>query len=157
MNLHINFKNYIRQYLAPHKRTPLRLCWLTGLLHLQKVFDDFSAWRHEYRYKVKVTSQSGVLRAHLKKVFKTDILILSFKDGNVAIGNNEEQSHWKSLGKNDENQFIAFPLQGENIISFDDSDFIVIAPASVDINQLRSEIDKYKLADKTYNIKKEII
>ena len=102
---------------------------------------------------MRVTSQIFALTYHLRLIFKTDIIIQSYVDSYVTIGNDNEETHWKAFGLEDENIFISFPLTGENTFSFDNSDFVVVAPAGVDIVQLRGEIDKYKLADKIYSIK----
>lgn len=153
MNLIFNTKRLIFQYLAPHRRQAVRLKWLYSLIDLQGVFDTFHAWRSHYRYKVKVTSQILVLTHHLNKVFNTNILIQSYVDSYVIIGNIAEETHWISLGLEDEQPGVFFPLTGESTSNFDDSDFLVIAPGGTDVIQLRGEIDKYNLADKKYNIK----
>lgn len=153
MNIIIDVKRLIRQYISPLRRQPNRLKWLYSLISLQSVFDSFHKWRANYRYKVRVTSQIFALTYHLRLIFKTDIIIQSYVDSYVTIGNDNEETHWKAFGLEDENIFISFPLTGENTFSFDNSDFVVVAPADVDIVQLRGEIDKYKLADKIYSIK----
>ena len=43
-------------------------------------------------------------------------------------------------------------LEGEGGHSFDDVDFIVYVPQGVDLNLVRAEIERYKIADRTYKI-----
>lgn len=41
MNIVLNFKELIRQYVAPYRRGSNRLKWLWGLVDLQGVYDTF--------------------------------------------------------------------------------------------------------------------
>lgn len=43
-------------------------------------------------------------------------------------------------------------LEGEGGQSFKDVDFIVYVPEGVDLNLVRAEIERYKIADRTYKI-----
>lgn len=74
MNIVLNFKEIVRQYVAPHRRQPNRLGWLWALVDLESVWDAFVAWRDYYRYKVHVTSQHKSLEGHLNKTFGGGIL-----------------------------------------------------------------------------------
>lgn len=150
--LNIRFKELILAYIAPHKRSANRIAWLTGLISLQTVFDRFAAWRSYYRYKIMLSGQRLVLEGHLRKVFGKDIIVKSFADGYVGIGLNIEPAHWKKFGKNNEGCFVSFPLTGERLAEFEDYDFLVIVSAKYNINLVRAEVEKYKLADKKYNI-----
>lgn len=147
MNIVLNFKELIRQYVAPYRRGSNRLKWLWGLVDLQGVYDTFSAWRDYYRYKVHVTSQHKVLQGHLNKTFGGGIIVKSYNDQFLAIGLNSESAHWVIF---EPMQEIA--LEGEGDQSFADVDFIVYAPEGIDLNLLSVEIEKYKLADKAYKI-----
>ena len=42
MNIILNFKEIIRQYVAPHRRQQNRLRWLWALADLESVWDAFS-------------------------------------------------------------------------------------------------------------------
>lgn len=147
MNIVLNFKELIRQYIAPHRRQPNRMNWLASLIDLQAVFDAFSSWRDYYRYKVHITSQHKVLQGHLRKTFGAGIIVKSYDDQFLDIGLNEEPAHWIIL-----EPMAEVALEGESGKSFIDADFIVYIPAGVDEGQLCAEIEKYKLADKTYKI-----
>lgn len=147
MNIVLNFKELIRQYVAPYRRGSNRLKWLWGLVDLQGVYDTFSTWRDYYRYKVHVTSQHKALQGHLNKTFGSGIIIKSYNDQFLDIGLNSEPAHWVIL---EPMQEIA--LEGEGGQSFADVDFIVYVPEGIDLNLLSAEIEKYKLADKAYKI-----
>lgn len=147
MNINLNFKELIRQYVAPHRRQPNRLNWLFTLIDLLSVWDSFVVWRDYYRYKVHVTSQHRSLHGHLNKTFGGGIVIKSYDDGFLEIGLNHEVAHWVMFDPMQE-----VPLAGESAMGFGDVDFIVYAPKSVDKNLLIAEIEKYKLADKAYKI-----
>lgn len=147
MNIILNFKEIVRGYVAPHRRQPNRLRWLWALVDLESVWDAFAAWRDYYRYKVHVTSQHKSLEGHLNKTFGGGILIKSYKDQFLAIGLNSEPAHWVLF---EPMQEIA--LEGEGGQSFQDVDFIVYVPEGVDLNLVRAEIERYKIADRTYKI-----
>lgn len=147
MNIILNFKELIRQYVAPHRRQPVRLRWLRSLVDLDGVWQSFSAWRDYYRYKVHVTSQHRSLEGHLNKTFGGGILIRSYEDQFLAIGLNSEPAHWVLF---EPMQEIA--LEGEGGQSFKDVDFIVYVPGGIDLNLVRAEIERYKIADRTYKI-----
>lgn len=147
MNIVLNMKGLVRQYVAPHRRGAGRLKWLWALIDLQEVYDSFSAWRDYYRYKVHVTSQHKVLQGHLVHIFGEGIIIKSYNDQFLEVGLDSEPAHWVLF---DPMQEVA--LEGENGQSFSDVDFIVYAPKGVDLGLLAAEIEKYKLADKAYKI-----
>ena len=147
MNIVLNFKEIVRQNVAPHRRQPNRLGWLWALVDLESVWDAFVAWRDYYRYKVHVTSQHKSLEGHLNKTFGGGILIKSYEDQFLAIGLNSEPAHWVLF---EPMQEIA--LEGEGGQSFQDVDFIVYVPEGVDLNLVRAEIERYKIADRTYKI-----
>ena len=147
MNIILNFKELIRQYVAPHRRQPNRLAWLWSLVDLDGVWQSFSDWRDYYRYKVHVTSQHRSLEGHLNKTFGGGILIKSYEDQFLAIGLNSEPAHWVLF---ETMQEIA--LEGEGGQSFKDVDFIVYVPEGIDLSLVRAEIERYKIADRTYKI-----
>lgn len=147
MNIILNFKELIRQYVAPHRRQPNRLAWLWSLVDLDGVWQSFSDWRDYYRYKVHVTSQHRSLEGHLNKTFCGGILIKSYEDQFLAIGLNSEPAHWALF---EPMQEIA--LEGEGGQSFKDVDFIVYVPEGIDLSLVRAEIERYKIADRTYKI-----
>lgn len=147
MNIILNFKELIRQYVAPHRRQPNRLGWLWSLVDLDGVWRSFSDWRDYYRYKVHVTSQHRSLEGHLNKTFGGGILIKSYEDQFLAIGLNSEPAHWALF---EPMQEIA--LEGEGGQSFKDVDFIVYVPEGIDLSLVRAEIERYKIADRTYKI-----
>lgn len=150
--LRIRFDELVITYVAPHWRTPRRLAWLQSLVNLQPVFDRFERWRAYYRYKIMVNSQRLVLEGHLRKTYGPGILIKSYDDGYIGIGLNTEPAHWRTFGLTIEDRFVPLPLNGEGGEEFDGYDFLVFVPVRYDINLIRAEIEKYKMADKKYNI-----
>ena len=147
MNIILNFKELVRQYVAPHRRQRVRLGWLWALIDLESVWLAFAAWRDYYRYKVHVTSQHRSLEGHLNKTFGGGILIRSYEDQFLAIGLNSEPAHWVLFKPMQE-----IALEGEGGQSFQDVDFIVYVPEGIDLSLVRAEIERYKMADRTYKI-----
>lgn len=169
MNPVIDIKRLVRQYVAPHRRNGMRLGWLRSLIDLQDKFDCFSIWRDEYRYRVQINSQTLTLTLHLRSKFNSrEINIESYSDNDVLIGNNNEPNYWKEIALNqqEETEFletakdedkkpylIPFPLSDENAASTY-TDFFVEIPKELEekMEQIGAEVDKYKLANKTFSI-----
>lgn len=147
MNVILNFKEIIRQYVAPHKRQPVRLRWLWALTDIGSAWDDFAAWRDYYRYKVHVTSQHQSLQSHLRRFFGADITLLSYQDYYLAVGLDTEPAHWAAFDPT-----VSVALEGEADEIFDGANFAVYVPKGSDTLAIAREIEKYKLADKTYKI-----
>ena len=145
MNIRLKYKEIVRQYVSPYKRQPNRLKWLTALVDLQGVFDSFALWRANYRYLFQISSQHKTLEGHLRKLFDANIIVRSYSDKYLEIGLTSEPAHWQTFDRE-------IALEGEAQQEFGDVDFIVYAPASVEWNLLYAEIEKYKLADRTYKI-----
>jgi hypothetical protein bfra3_06982 len=152
MNIMLNFKGMILQYIAPYRRQPNRLNWLWSLIDLQPIFDDFAKWRQTCRYKFKVCGQRMVLEEYLIREFGTGIKIISYKDGYWAIGLNSEVAHWCSLGSSLSERLVPVPLSGEGGKEFGGYDFLVMAPHDYDIEKIKAEIERYRLAGKKYKI-----
>ena len=123
------------------------LKWLQALIDLQTVWDGFSSWRAYYRYKRHVTSQHKSLQGHLTRLFGPGIKVRSYDDELLDVGLDSEPAHWVVFAPYQE-----LALSGEGGQSFGGKDFIVYIPPTVNIEVVKAEIEKYKLADKTYKI-----
>lgn len=156
MNPKINYKNLIRQLLPPHKRQPLRLTFLQGLITpLQTLFDSFNTYRDDSRMMVNVNSQVMVLEGYLRKKYKEliGIKVSTFNNGLLNVGLESEGTTmlvWISLSN--ENSMKNVPLKDELRDKFQDADFVIYIPAGVDKLQVEADIEKYKLALITYKI-----
>ena len=147
MNIILNFKEIVRQYVAPHRRQPSRLAWLWALADLDGVWAAFAAWRAYYRYKVHVTSQQASLLGHLQNLYGDGIVLRSYSGMYLEVGLNSEPAH----------MVIFYPyrevaLDGESQQAFDGADFVIYAPSGADIRGMGTEIERYKTADKTFKI-----
>lgn len=155
MNLKMNCPNLVRQLLPPHKRQPVRLKWLIGLLALlQRLFDSFDVWRKGTRMLVNVNSQVKVLEGYLRKKFNdVNIRIVTFNNGLLLVGLiSEGRTMWPEIGLAKEKQMKLIPLENEVCDKFGGVNFIVYIPTTVDKQQIELEIDKYKQALITYKI-----
>lgn len=156
MNLRMNCLNLIRQLLPPHKRQPVRLKWLAGLLSLlQRLFDNFDIWRKDTRMLVNVNSQVKILEGYLRKKYNepVNIRIVTFNNGLLLVGLvSEGRTMWPEIGMTDEKQMKPIPLENEVRDKFEGVNFIVYIPVTVDKQQIEFEIEKYKQALITYKI-----
>lgn len=156
MNPVINIPNLIRQLLPPHKRQTGRLALLQSFLKpLETLFTDFDIWRANARMMINVNSQVKVFEGYLRRKYNQPIAIkiVTFSDGLLLVGlESEGSAMMPAIGLESENRFAEVPLETEVRDQFGDADFIVYIPASVDINLIRAEIEKYKQALVTYKI-----
>ncbi|GEM_PF-414521 len=163
MNLKVNYLNFVRQMIPPHKRKPMRLQWLQSLISpLQELFDAFHTWREHSRMMINVNSQVAVLVGYLRRRYNDDrIRIESFSNRLLLVGLLQEgRGMWPAFSLNetdrvaetdeyeevtDELVFLQpVALENEMYEKFDGADFIVYIPYSVDKDMITAEIEKYK-------------
>lgn len=152
MNTKVKFSNLVRQLVPTHKRQPVRLWWLRGLTApLQALFDTFDRWRSDTRMIVNVTSQVAIFEGYLRKKYNQPIAIklVTYSDGGLHVGLEREGQH-VAVGYNDLG--AAVPLVGELREQFGDADFIVYIPAGVDMESIRADIERFKIALTRYKI-----
>lgn len=156
MNPRINFINYLRQLLPPHKRQTNRIAFLVSLAApLQSLFDSFYMYRDDSRMMFNVNSQVMVLEGYLRKKYNDPIgiKVLTFDAGLLNIGleiEGETMMVW--CGLSDEGQLKGIPLKDELRDKFAEVDFIVYISAEIDRLRVEADIEKYKLALVTYKI-----
>ena len=111
-----------------------------------KAADDEEEGKDSLGHQIYKHLMNGVSHM-LPFVFGGGILIKSYEDQFLAIGLNSEPAHWVLF---EPMQEIA--LEGEGGQSFIDVDFIVYVPEGIDLSLVRAEIERYKIADRTYKI-----
>ena len=155
----INYKNLVRQLLPAHKRQPVRLWWLRGLVApLGTLFAEFDKWRSDTRMIVNVNSQVAVFEGYLRKKYGEPVAIrvVTYDDGLVRVSLRAEGDTLRlRAGLRDETAREAMPLRGEIRELFGDADFIVYIPIGVDIDLIRAEIERFKQALVQYKIIQE--
>lgn len=156
---HIDFRNFVQQFLPEHKRQPVRLLVLRAFVRpLTELFATFSLWRDQTRRLLNVTNQKGVLEEFLRyKYDAVQITIESYRETGFALGLRPEGAGVAaSVGRNSaEGTPAVIPLRGEKREQFGDVDFIVRIPAGVDAGQVRADIEKYRAALTTYKIEQQ--
>jgi hypothetical protein len=155
MNPLINFDNLVRQLIPHHKRQPWRTYFLRGLVSPVKwLFAQFTLWRDEIRLLLNLNSQKLLLEWHLRRRYHDGIRILTFSDGLLAVGLEIEGFQYMPLvGLEEEvDDLIDVPLVGERRQELGDVDFIVLVPPGVDVELVRAEVEKYKVAGMKYSI-----
>lgn len=152
----IDYRNLVRQLLPTHKRQPVRLWWLRGLLSpLETLFASFDKWRSDTRMIVNVTSQVRVFEGYLRKKYNEPIAIkvVTYDDGLARVSLRVEGAAQRirtALRNEPERQLL--PLRGEIRERFGDADFIVYIPTGVDADLIRAEIERFKQALVQYKI-----
>lgn len=153
MNVRIRYNNLIRQLLPAYKRQANRLTLLRALIFpLKMLFVSFDQWRKETRMLVNVNSQTGVLQGYLREKYENDaITVRTFRSGGLAVGLAEEGVA-SAVGIGLESDPAQIPLEGELRNQFGEVDFIVYVPDGVDIERVRADVERYKLAMITFKI-----
>lgn len=153
MNVRIRYDSLVRQLLPAHKRQTNRLTLLQALIFpLKMLWVSFDQWRKETRMLVNVNSQTGVLQGYLRGKYGHDaITVRTFRSGGLAVGLTEEGVA-SAVGIGMESDPVQIPLEGELRNQFGEADFIVYVPDGVDIERVRADVERYKLATTTFKI-----
>lgn len=150
-----NIQNLIWTMLPPFLRKPLRVYWLMSLLKpIDDLMQGYLQFKQGISYKISINAQVIVFENYINKILDPEakrIKIIHAVDGAIPIGLEIERSYFMSLSTSSEGKFKPIPLFGENDNALDVS-FNVIVPLGVNIAKLKSEINIYKPAGKTYKI-----
>jgi len=154
--LNANFDLLIVQLLPPHKRQTVRVKILRILFNLSDLFNRFHEWRKKQLLLIHITSQVKILEGYLRNLFGKIITIRENADKLKGISKLAE-GQLQMMGLSTETGMLAsFPLLSEFGKDLQGADFIVIAPADIDSEALKIEIEKFKQMDKKYIIKQEV-
>lgn len=156
----VNFKNIVNQNLPPKTGadTPITKAWLYSLIQpIIELYAIFSSYRIQALYTLSFTGQVIYLEKLLNDTFNnggTEILIA---DGILKIApflfNTAEDADpfyvFNTAETNEENLYLYNTAEYTGNL-----DFIVKVPTALvfDENQMKSLINKYKLAGKNYTI-----
>lgn len=151
MKIGFDIPAFVRQYLPPILRTPVRVAWLSALTAaLEKMWDDYERFRTEARYAAAVTGQKIVLEAYLNRLFDPSahrIRITYGQDAGLWVdydadsdGGDEYLCDGVAVGSNDQND------------SDTGADFTVVIPEGVDPAAVRSVVNKYAIIGVTFNV-----
>lgn len=153
--LKLDVKEYIRQWLPPGRRTAKLLQFLDALATpLAELWNGFNDWRTKQYYELNITGQTYALQEHLNETFdnvQRRIYIAHYNEQSLAFPLEAEgyEGVFISLESEDSGQFIA--LQGEVQEAIGVS-FQVYAPAELNIELIKVELYKYKLAGRSFSI-----
>lgn len=154
----IDILNYLENnILPPHKRQPIRLAFVKGLLKtLADSSTAFNTWRDDVIIRATVTGQTASLQWYLNYALDAAEQRILITHG-VIVGNplslRSENGAKFRIGLKTEGTLAPeqIKLKGEHVTSLP-FDFRVIAPAAVDQGQVKKIIDTYKQQGKLYDI-----
>jgi len=154
----LNIYNLISLLLPIHKRKPNRIGILNMLLSpLVTLINEFYSYRSNTLYVSGITSQTLSLEAYLN--YKLDsynkrIKIRHFQKPTTLVLYNEGESPTNTFVGNEREEAgikVVVKFQSEfNVLTI--KDFEVLYPSTINESLLKSEVLKYKLAGKTYNL-----
>jgi len=156
--IRLNIPNYIRQYLSARRRKgKLQLLIEALLMPVVSLWNTFYQYRIIKVYEANLTPQTLSLQEHLNNVFDNEfrrILLLHYDAEGVYFPLSTEGYEGVFISLENELTGVFIALDGE-IESSISADFIVKMPLSVYKENMLTEIEKYKLPDKTYTIQYE--
>lgn len=156
----VNFKNIIDQNLPPKTGTdtPITKAWLYSLIQpIIELYAIFSSYRIQALYTLSFTGQVIYLEKLLNDTFNNGGTEIFIEDGILKIAqflfNTAEDADpfyvFNTAETNEENLYLYNTAEYTGNL-----DFIVKVPTALvfDENQMKSLINKYKLAGKNYII-----
>ena len=153
--MNFDILNYIRQYLHAGLRKPRILQFLQGLAYpLHQLFTNFADWRVQQYYDVNISGQTYALQEHLNTLFDNTlrrILIKHYNDQAVYFPLSTEGYSGVFISLESENAGIFIALEGEIQQTIGVS-FQVWIPSTINQELVISELMKYKLAGKSFEI-----
>lgn len=95
-----------------------------------------------------------MLEGYLQRKYSemTSIKVVSFDDGAMLMGLEEEALGVYFSYDESEGEGVEVPLEGEMRSMFDDVDFIVYIPTTIEITDVIADIEQFKLANVKYKI-----
>ena len=153
----IDIFNYLENnILPPHKRQPIRLSFLRGLL--QPVYDAsvaYNVWRDDIIIRATVTGQTLSLQWYLNYVLdateKRILIIHGTIVGEPLSLRSEAGTHFQMSLRSEAGTAKSLKLKGEHVTTLP-FDFRVLAPASVDQGQVKKIVDTYRQQGRKFDI-----
>lgn len=158
----VNFRNLAFYLTPPSKRyrsdgtLTTRVKWLQYLVKpLNTLMTSFNEYRKETIISANVTSQTASLEWYLRRKYNPNIRIYHYSDQGVFISNENDVIingvDLKPEYDNATDGFLAVPLHGE-IGRIEGVSFMVDIPTGVNADAVITDLEKYKVAGKKYNI-----
>lgn len=153
--IQFNIYNYVYQYISPKRRKPKIIQVLDALVNpLSFLWSNFDLWRNAKVYEVNLTPQTLALQEHLNNKFDSilrRILISHYDDGGLYVPLSTEGYSGIDFSLISEAYTQYLSIMGEIQITTGVS-FTVYSPISINQSLISSELEKYKLAGKSYLI-----
>lgn len=146
----IDYQQYLQRVLPYRKRTPMRKLWLSVPLNaLQRLHTAYEAWCSDIYYRINANAQIMVLQYTLNRN-------VSGSQGLICVKHYEDEGLFVQLSTEDpevhyvgEGSFVALIGEISNPL---DCDFFVTAPSTVNRVELYNELERYRVAGKSYEI-----
>lgn len=157
-----NFRTLAYYLTPPAKRLKddgtltIRVKWLQYLANpINTLMQGFNQYRKETVIEANVTAQTASLEWYLRRKYSPEIRIYHYSDAGVYISL-ETEATIAGVDLVPEypdavSGFLGVPLHGE-ISRIPGVSFMVDVPASVNAEALITDLEKYKIAGKMYNI-----
>jgi len=154
----INWINLVKMLLPPFLRKSKQLAWLTCIISNQitYVYNQFNVYRQQKLYDLSITGQVIYLEKLLNDKYNngfSGIWIASENISTLFLANKAENFTPIYLANKSEISPIYVGNKSEYLQQYN---FIIWVPISIfnliDIAEMRSLVDKYRIAGKNYNI-----
>lgn len=146
---------YAWQWLYSAIRKPVFLQFLNALLApIVNLWDDFETWRTKQYYDLNITGQTFALQSHLNKLFDPvleRIAIIHYNDLAYYFPLSYEGYEAINISLVVEDSGIFISLKGEVQEAIGVS-FQVYIPSELNVSLVLSELYKYKLAGRSFEV-----
>ena len=164
--MRIDYRKLVILLLPTFLRRPVLMAWLRAMVYpLQTLHDRYQAARTQRMYELCHTSQICFIKDALNKEFGITDYAAGFEIEDINAPGNWVWIYDENVERFDDEQHMLFEeptwIHDTSSILPPTSAFTVLVPAHITIDEtndarIRSVVNKYRLASRTFEIKKKV-
>ena len=164
--MRIDYRKLVILLLPTFLRQPVLMAWLRAMVYpLQQLHDRHQAARTQRMYELQHTSQICFIKDALNKEFGITDYATGFEIEDINAPGNWVWIYDENVERFDDEQHMLFEeptwIHDTSSILPPTSAFTVLVPAHITIDEtndarIRSIVNKYRLASRTFELKKRV-
>lgn len=164
--MRIDYRKLVILLLPTFLRRPVLMAWLRAMVYpLQQLHDRHQSARTQRLYEVRHTSQICFIKDALNKEFGITDYAAGFEIEDINAKGNWIWVYDENVERFDDEQHMLFDeptwIHDTSSILPPTSAFTVLVPKHIEIDEtndarIRSVVNKYRLASRTFEIKKKV-